>query len=419
MSYTTVAWYVDDIKMSHKNQQVLEDLLTLLNDEFGKEAPLTVTQGKIHDYLGMVIDYTVPGKVKFTMKDFIKGVVDECLGELMKGPSATLAANRLFNVNPDCNKLGEQKASQFHHLTAKLLYLSRCARPDLQTTVSFLTMQVREPDEDDYKKLGRCIRYLQDNVDILPTLEMNDSGIIWWWVDASFAIHPDMKSHTGATVSMGGGCPFSLSLRQWINTRSSMEAEQVGVNDTMYLMIWTRLFLEGQGFKVIDNVVHQDNQSAMLLTRNGKMSSGKNTQHIKIRYYFVTDHIARGKISLAYCPTDAMVADYFTKPLQGTKFQRFRAIIMNQWDWALELVSQKCVAASPGNANQEEKDWQDLGLGNNVVVTPAPVQLGPVGENAKELPDKANFTGESKDCVVNSRRPKTHVANKGYTRHQA
>ena len=71
----TVTWYVDNIKMSHKTQQVLEDLLTLLNDEFRKEAPLTITRGKIHDYLGMVIDYTVPGKVKFMMKDFIQGVL--------------------------------------------------------------------------------------------------------------------------------------------------------------------------------------------------------------------------------------------------------------------------------------------------------------------------------------------------------
>ena len=86
----------------------------------------------------MVIDYTVRGKVKLMMKDFIQGVLDECLGELMKGPSATPAANHLFNVNPDCNKLGEEKASEFHHLTAKLLCLNKHARPDLQTTVSFL-----------------------------------------------------------------------------------------------------------------------------------------------------------------------------------------------------------------------------------------------------------------------------------------
>ena len=187
----------------------------------------------------MVIDYTVPGKVKFTMQDFIQGVLDECPGELMKGASATPAANHLFNVNPDCRKLGEEKVSQFHHLTAKLLYLSKCTQPDLQTTVLLLTTQVREPDEDDYKKLGWCIRYLHDNKDIPLTLEINDLGILCWWVDASFAVHLDMKSHTGATVSLGGGCPFSLSLRQWINTQSSMEAKLVGVNDTMYLIILT------------------------------------------------------------------------------------------------------------------------------------------------------------------------------------
>ena len=77
------------------------------------------------------------------------------------------------------------------------------------------------------------------------------------------------------------------------------------------------------------------------------------------------------------------------------------------------------VRASPGNANQEEEDWQDLGLGNNAIVTPAPVQLSPGGERAKELPDKANFTGENKECAVNSRRPENDVASKGYTHRQA
>ena len=95
--------------MSHETQQVLEDLFVLLNNEFGKEAPLTVTRGKIHDYLGMVIDYTALGKGKFTMWDFIRGVLDEFLGELMKGASATPAANHLLNINLDCRKQGEEK----------------------------------------------------------------------------------------------------------------------------------------------------------------------------------------------------------------------------------------------------------------------------------------------------------------------
>jgi hypothetical protein len=138
-----------------------------------------------------------------------------------------------------------------------------------------------------------------------------------------------MRSHTGATMSMGKGCAYSMSRRQQLNTRSSTEAELVGVNDAMGLILWTRLFLEAQGFIVSDNVVYQDNQSAILLENNGKMSSSKRTCHLEIRYFFVTDNVAKKHLRIEYCPTDDMVADFFTKPLQGTKFRRFQAMILN------------------------------------------------------------------------------------------
>ena len=77
------------------------------------------------------------------------------------------------------------------------------------------------------------------------------------------------------------------------------------------------------------SVVHQDNQSAMLLGTNGKGSSGKRTRHMNIRYFFVADVQERKQIVMEYCPTDEMIGDFFTKPLQGAKFRRFRNIIMN------------------------------------------------------------------------------------------
>ena len=94
-------------------------------------------------------------------------------------------------------------------------------------------------------------------------------------------------------------------------------------------------------------------------------------------------------------------------------------MIMNHRDWALELMSQECVGASPKAVNQEEKDLQDPGSENNMRVTPALVQLSPGGENAKEFPNKTDFRGGSKVYAVNSRRPKDSMASKGYTRHQA
>ena len=96
----------------------------------------------------------------------------------------------------------------------------------------------------------------------------------------------------------------------------------------MYLVLWVRHFLEGQGYNVCDNVIHQDNQSAMHLEQNGRRSSTKNTRHIEIRYFFITDNIKRNKVSVKYCPTDDLIGDYFTKPVQGSKFRRFRRFIM-------------------------------------------------------------------------------------------
>ena len=87
--------------------------------------------------------------------------------------------------------------------------------------------------------------------------------------------------------------------------------------------------MEEQGYNVTDNVIYQDNQSAMLLERNGHKSSGKKTRHLDIRYYFITDQIGQEKIRVQYCPTDEMVADFFTKPLQGSKFRQFCDAILN------------------------------------------------------------------------------------------
>jgi hypothetical protein len=73
---------------------------------------------------------------------------------------------------------------------------------------------VTSPDEDDWKKLTRSIRYLRESKDLYLTLEVDDGNVIKWWIDASFAVHPDMRSHTGGTMSLGKGSVYSLSRKQ-------------------------------------------------------------------------------------------------------------------------------------------------------------------------------------------------------------
>jgi len=154
--------------------------------------------------------------------------------------------------------------------------------------------------------------------------------VLKWMVDASFAVHDDFKSHTGAVMKFGEnpGAVQSLSRKQKLNTRSSTEAELVGVDDASVMILWTKLFLESQGYHVEKNIIYQDNKSAILLEENGKKSSGKRTRALNIRYFFMTDQIQKKNATIEYCPTDSMTGDYMTKPLQGTKFRIFRKEIM-------------------------------------------------------------------------------------------
>ena len=167
----TILWHVDDIKMSHVSQDVLESILKRIEAHFGKEAPLTVTQGPVHEYLGMKIDFSRPGTVQFHMKAFIDDLIAETPPELLKGMAASPGGQHLFTVNENCPKLSEKQAELFHHLTAKLLYLTKQTRPDIQTAITFLTTCVSSPDCDNYKKLGQCLNYVAETKEIPLVLE--------------------------------------------------------------------------------------------------------------------------------------------------------------------------------------------------------------------------------------------------------
>ena len=99
--------------------------------------------------------------------------------------------------------------------------------------------------------------------------------------------------------------------------------------DNLILQIlWVHLFLKAQGFAVSNNILYQDNKSAMLLETNGRALSGKRTRHIEIRYYYVADRVAKGDLRVVWCPTDEMIADFLTKPLQGKAFVKFWDLLM-------------------------------------------------------------------------------------------
>ena len=135
-------------------------------------------RGPIQEYLGMTINYSVKGKVSFSMPQYIEDLLLKCPESIMKGSSTAPAANHLFQTNENVEKLSTTDAVLYHHLVAKLLHLDKRTRPDLLTAISFLCTRIQNPDEDDFKKLGRCLCYLRDSKHLSLTLEADDMTVI-------------------------------------------------------------------------------------------------------------------------------------------------------------------------------------------------------------------------------------------------
>ena len=88
--------------------------------------------------------------------------------------------------------------------------------------------------------------------------------------------------------------------------------------------------MESQGYDIKKNIMYQDNKSAILLEQNGRQSAGKRSRALNVRYFFMTDQIAKGNLTVEYCPTDQMTGDFMTKPLTGAKFKKFRDEILGK-----------------------------------------------------------------------------------------
>jgi hypothetical protein len=213
----TVIWHVKDLKVSHVDAFELTKFASYLSSIY---EGLAVHRGKKHNYLGMDLDYSERGKLKMSMINYINNVLKEFPEHLGASTATSPAAEHLFKVRDESEAqlIPEEQAQDFHQVVAQLLFLSSRAQRDIQTAVAFLCMRVKQPDEDDWGKLKRVLKYLKGTKGLKLTLSVNDMSIIQWWVDASYVVHEKCRGHTGTMMSLvGGGAVTSFSTKQKIN----------------------------------------------------------------------------------------------------------------------------------------------------------------------------------------------------------
>jgi hypothetical protein len=308
----TILVYVDDLFIMFGNKTSLTEVADMLKKKYGG---ITTTEGRVHDYLGIRWDFTVPRQVTLSMEGYVKDLL------LKYGPypsATTPGAHDLFVIN-ESPPIGREKREMFHSAVMTLHYLAKRVRPDILAAVSFCATRVLAPTDQDYAKLKRILGYLSITLEQKLLLRIGAKLEVRAYVDSSFGTYMDCKSVTGTVIYLGEAPVYFKSSKQKVVTRSSTEAELIGISDALSQILWMREYVLHQKITVGPVILFQDNKSTIFLASKGR-STSERTRHIKIRYFFISHYIETNEIIIKHMPTASMIADALTKPLHGATF---------------------------------------------------------------------------------------------------
>jgi hypothetical protein len=311
----TATVHVDDLLITSVDESMIESLAEGLRLRYGE---ITKSNGTTLNYLGMIIDFSHPGETRVTMKGFVD---DMLKSSGVTGGARTPATEGLFESRATATLCTEQRRKDFHSIVAKMLYLAKRTRPECLTAVAYLATRVSRCTEDDWDKLTRLLRYVNDTKERGIIFRPGKEGItVRMFIDASYGVHADGKSHTGSCIVVGGtGAVHCKSAKQQIVTKSSTEAELVALSDSASQGLHARNFILGQGHECGAVIIYQDNMSCMALVERGR-SAAERTRHIDIRYFWVKERVDKGEAIIKHLGTKDMYANLLTKPLQGAQF---------------------------------------------------------------------------------------------------
>ena len=144
------------------------------------------------------------GTVSINMREYIQEAID-VFGEDVSTPVKSIAPNDLFEIDETSKPLNDEKQDRFHSVVAKLLWVMKRGRPDLETSVSFLCTRVSCSTEQDWIKLKRALRFLNCTIRDERIIGIDDITKLHTYIDASYAVHNNMRSHTGGLMTLGVG----------------------------------------------------------------------------------------------------------------------------------------------------------------------------------------------------------------------
>ena len=307
--------YVDDILITAKNKNTINEVIKLLENEISN-------LGEIRHYLGLEVIRDNENNFCIRQYNYIKNLIKEF--------SMENAKTSKFPLDPGYGKSTSENLisnDKYRKLTGSLLYISVNTRPDIASSVSILAQKVCSPNNEDWNELKRILRYLKGTSEHylkLSDSKVNNNNELIGYADANWAENNvDRKSNTGFIFQINNGSISWCCKKQTCVALSSTESEFISLSETCKEAIWLRNLLEDMNLKQQEpTVVFEDNQSCLRLVEDGRYSF--RTKHIDTKKYFVKQYVDDNQIKCVYCPSEDMLADMLTKPLNSTKLEIFR-----------------------------------------------------------------------------------------------
>jgi len=210
-----------------------------------------------------------------------------------------------------------------------LLYLAIMTRPDILYAVSSLSRCTKSPTTVDLHAINRVLLYVIGTKHLGLKLYSDEGVKLYATVDASYACHPDSKSHTGCTLHIGrmSGSIITLSKKQTVTADSSTVAEFIATHVVTKEIMWARSFLSSVKYPQSDpTVLFEDNMSTISMIKN--KSNGNRTKHIEVRYNLVREQQSIGTLRMVHLSTEKMTSDMLSKPLSPSPFISLRRNIL-------------------------------------------------------------------------------------------
>ena len=331
--------WVDDLLVAVVNMSMMDDVMAELQKRFAMQR-----LGFPSQMLGCRMEKLPTGAMTLDQEEYIEETLEKWGMSNCGGVETPMDSTPLRKMQPD--ECRAERAFDFPKLVGALIWIASASRPDIAQAVSELARHMANPTKEHWAAARRLLRYLKATKSLRLRFEPRapggeESPMFMGYTDASFASCIDTNRSRSGYVFFLGNTPVSWkSQRQSTVAQSTMEAEYIGMNLCVRQLIWIRRWLGEAGLlKRGPSLLCGDNQAAIRLSLQGVRP--KNSRHIKTKYSAIKEEVKEERVRLDWVDTLHMVADIFTKPLQGATFKKFRAHLLAEKEHFINKLKRK------------------------------------------------------------------------------